>query len=108
VLEAALKKRGDDKPPVEELLLAWAYLDAKQADRAEEPWRKATAWLDRGQEAVRAANVMARHPGRVLPGVAPLLVPPSEPRYNPFEWETWYEIDVLQRELSPRFERKKP
>jgi len=29
VLEAALKDRGDDRSPVEELLLAWAYLDTK-------------------------------------------------------------------------------
>ena len=62
VLEAALKDRGDDQPPVEELLLAWAYLDTKQADRAKALWTKATAWLDRGQEAVRAANVVGRCP----------------------------------------------
>jgi hypothetical protein len=28
VLEAALKERGADQPPVEELLLAWAYDEA--------------------------------------------------------------------------------
>ena len=39
VLEAALKDRGDDQPPVEELLLAWAYLDTKQADKATAPPR---------------------------------------------------------------------
>jgi hypothetical protein len=32
VLEAALKDRGDDQAPVEDLLLAWAYLDTKQSD----------------------------------------------------------------------------
>jgi Tfp pilus assembly protein PilF len=47
VLEAALKERDDDQPPVEELLLAWAYHETKQADKATELWRKATAWLDR-------------------------------------------------------------
>ena len=70
LLEAALKERGDDKPPVEELLLAWAYLDTKQADKAKELWTKATAWLDRGQETVRAANVAAMLPGSVLSGLA--------------------------------------
>ena len=108
VLEAALKERGDDKPPVEELLLAWAYLDTKQADKAKELWTKATAWLDRGQEAVRAANVAATLPGGVLPGVALLFAPPADPRYNAFDWETWHELDVLRRELAPRFEAKKP
>ena len=34
VLEGTLKERGEDKPPAEELLLAWAYLDTKQTDKA--------------------------------------------------------------------------
>jgi hypothetical protein len=93
---------------VEELLLAWAYLDTNRADQAQELWRKATAWLDRQQEAVRAANVAAALPGGVLPGVAPLFVPPADPRYNAFDWETWHELDVLRRELAPRFAAAQP
>jgi dipeptidyl aminopeptidase/acylaminoacyl peptidase len=85
-LEVALKERGDDKPPVEELLLAWAYLDTKQPDMAKELWTKAMAWLDRG----------------------PANEPTADPRYNAFDWETWHELDVLRRELAPRFEAKKP
>ncbi len=108
VLEAALKDRGNDKPPVEELLLAWAYHETKQADRAKESWTKATAWLDHGQEAVRAANVVGTLPGSLLPSVAMLWAPPADPRYNAFDWETWHELDVLRRELAPRFEAKKP
>jgi len=108
VLEATLKDRGDDRPPVEELLLAWAYFDTNQADKAKDLWTKATAWLDRGQEAVRAANVVGALPGGVLPGVALLFAPPADPRYNAFDWETWHELDVLRRELAPRFEAKKP
>jgi hypothetical protein len=107
VLEAALKERGADKPPAEELLLAWAYLDKKQPDKAKEIWTQATAWLDRGQEAVRAANVVGVLPGGEFQGAAMLLAPPADPRYNPFDWETWHEIDVLRRELAPRFEAKK-
>jgi len=41
--------------------------------------------------------------GGVLPGVAPLFAPAADPRYNAFDWETWHEIDVLRRELAPRF-----
>jgi len=108
VLEAALKDRGDDRPPVEELLLAWAYLGTKQADKAKALWTKATAWLDRGQEAVRAANVVGVLPGGVLPGVAPLFAPPADPRYNAFDWETWHEIDVLRRELAPHLAGRNP
>jgi hypothetical protein len=36
-----------------------------------------------------------------------LFTPPG-PRYTPFDWETWHEIDVLRRELAPRFEAKQP
>jgi WD40 repeat protein len=107
VLEAALKERGDDKPPAEELLLAWAYLDTKQPGKAKALWAKATAWLDQGQQTVRAANVVGALPGGLVPGAA-LFAPPADPRYNPFDWETWHEIDVLRRELAPRFEAKQP
>jgi hypothetical protein len=56
VLEAALKDREDDKQPVKELLLAWSYLDTKQADKAKELWTKALAWLDRGPGPVPAVR----------------------------------------------------
>ena len=108
VLQAALKARGDDKPPVEELLLAWAYLDTNQADKAKDLWAKATSWLDNGQEAVRAVNVVGSLTCCVLSGVSSLFAPPTHPRYNAFDWETWHELDVLRRELAPRFEAKKP
>jgi WD40 repeat protein/tRNA A-37 threonylcarbamoyl transferase component Bud32 len=108
VLEAALKERGDDKPPAEELLLAWAYLDTKRPGKAKELWTKATAWLGRGQEAVRAANAVGTLPGGIIPGMATLFAPPADPRYNAFDWETWHEIDVLRRELAPRFEAEQP
>jgi hypothetical protein len=108
VLEGALKDRGDDPPPVEELLLAWAYLDTGQADKAKALWTKATAWLDSQQEAVRAAVLAGTLPAGALLGVAPLFVAPTHPRYNTFDWETWHEIDVLRRELAPRFAANKP
>jgi hypothetical protein len=108
VLEAALKDRGDDPPPVEELLLAWAYLDTGHADKAKALWTKATAWLDGQQEAVRAANLAGTLPAGALPGMAPLLVAPTHPRCSAFDWETWHELDVLRRELAPRFAAQKP
>jgi WD40 repeat protein len=108
VLEAALKERGDDPPPVEELLLAWAYLDTNQADKARALWAKAMAWLDGGQEAVRAADLAGTLPAGALPGVAPLFVLPTHPRYSAFDWETWHELDVLRRELAPRITANAP
>ena len=38
-------------PTLEELLLAWAYLDTGEADKAKVLWAKATARLDGAQEA---------------------------------------------------------
>jgi hypothetical protein len=108
VLEADLKERVGDKPPVEELLLAWAYHETKQADKAKEQWSIATAWLDRGQEADRAAKLVGTLSAGKLSGLVPLFAPPADPRYNAFDWETWHELDVLRRELAPRFEAKKP
>jgi eukaryotic-like serine/threonine-protein kinase len=102
LLEAAQGERGDGSPPVEELLLAWAYLDTSRPDKAKEEWTKATRWLDSRQEAVRAANVIATVPG-VLPGVTSLFAPPADPRYRALDWETWHELEVLRRELAPRF-----
>jgi hypothetical protein len=37
-----------------------------------------------------------------------ILAPPADPRYNPFDWETWHEIDVLRRELAPRIDANQP
>jgi hypothetical protein len=37
-----------------------------------------------------------------------VFAPPTHPRYNAFDWETWHELDVLRRELAPRFEAKEP
>jgi hypothetical protein len=52
-------------------------------------WTKVTAWLDRKQEKTRTDD----------------NAPPADPRYNAFDWETWHELDVLRRELAPRFQK---
>ena len=66
------------------------------------------AWLDGQQEAVRAADLAGTLPAGSLPGMAPLFLAPTHPRYSAFNWETWHEIDVLRRELGPRFAVQKP
>ena len=93
---------------MEELLLAWTYRDIDQPDKAKTLWAKTTAWLDGQQEAVRAADLAGTLPAGVLPGVAPLFLAPTHPRYSAFDWETWHELDVLRRELAPRFAAKAP
>jgi hypothetical protein len=42
------------------------------------------------------------------PGADNWYPAPPHPRYSAFDWETWYEIDVLRRELTPRFAGQQP
>ena len=55
-----------------------------------------------------AANVLGTLSAGVLPSVAPLFASHSYPRYNAFDWKTWQELDVLRRDLTPRFVKKTP
>jgi hypothetical protein len=57
---------------------------------------------------MRAVNVAGSMSPGVLPGAAPLFVRPTHSRDNAFDWETWHELDVLRRELAPRFAAKGP
>jgi len=60
--------------------------------------------------AATGAALVAWTPPRAIAQAATgnAAAPPADPRYNAFDWETWHEIDVLRRELSPRLEAKKP
>ena len=83
-----LASRPATSPPVEELLLAQAYLDLKQPDEAKRFCRAATDWLDR-----------PRDPKDNL-GVG--FAPNGDPRRNPFDWEVWHECDVFRAEVERR------
>jgi hypothetical protein len=37
-----------------------------------------------------------------------LFLAPTHPRNSAIDWETWHELDVLRRELGPRFTPQKP
>jgi len=81
-----LAARPATSPPVEELLLAQAYLDLKQPDEARRFYRMATERLDR-----------PRDPKDNL-GVG--FAPNGDPRRNPFDWEAWHECDVFRSEVE--------
>jgi WD40 repeat protein len=81
-----LASRPATSPPVEELLLAQAYLDLKQPDEAKRFYRAATEWLDR-----------PRHP-KDSPGGA--LEPVDDPCHNLLNWEEWHECDVIRAEVE--------
>jgi eukaryotic-like serine/threonine-protein kinase len=84
--------RRSASPPVEELLLAQAYLDLKQPDRAKSFTKTATEWLDR-----------PRDPND---GMGDSFQPGEDPRRNPFDWESWHECDVFRAEVERRLAGK--
>jgi hypothetical protein len=87
-----MASRPATSPPVEELLLAQAYLDLKQPDEARRFYRAAAEWLDRPPD-----------PGDNL-GVG--FAPNGDPRRNPFDWEAWHECDVFRAEVERRIAGK--
>ena len=92
MLFACLLGRPATSPPVEELLLARAYLDLNQPDEAKRFHRTATEWLDR--------------PRNARDGFGVALEPVDDPRHNPFDWEVWLECDVFRAVVEGRFAGK--
>ena len=62
----------------------------------------------RYRQPLQITSALGALPSGPLVGITELFTPPADPRYNAFDWETWHELDVLRRELAPRFEAKKP
>ena len=90
------------KPPVEEFLLAQAYLDLKQLDEAKRFYRAATDWLERYERPVQAMNIVSHHALSPWMGLGQAFVPIDDPRRNPFDWESWLECDVFRAEVEQR------
>jgi hypothetical protein len=101
-LMLALSLRPKDRPPVEELLLALAYLEDDQPDEAAKWHARAVAWLDRYQQPMQLMSALGAFPGGVWQGAAELVKRPVDPRYNSFDWETWYECEVFRNEVEAR------
>jgi hypothetical protein len=92
LLFACLLSRPATSPPVEELLLAQAYLDLKQPDEAKRFYKVATDWLDRPRDPKDNLGVGS--------------APNGDPRRNPFDWEAWHECDVFRLECERRLSGK--
>jgi hypothetical protein len=103
-LTLALGLRPRDRPPVEELLLALAYIDLDANHRAEaDKWHaRAIAWLDRYRLPLQLTSALARTPGAPLCGLVGLWATPADPRYSAADWETWYECEVFRAEVEAR------
>ena len=87
-------------PPVEELLLARAYLALNQPDEAKRFYRVAAEWLDRAGQPIRAANIVTHCALTPWAGLGAAGAPVEDLRRNPFDWESWHECDVFRAEVE--------
>jgi hypothetical protein len=90
------------KPPVEELLLAQAYLDLKQLDEAKRYYRAAANWLELYERPIQAMNIVSHSALNPWAGLGEAFAPVDDPRRNPFDWESWHECDVFRAEIGAR------
>ena len=105
-LTNALNMREADKPPVEELLLALAYADAKQPAVAAKWQAKAVAWLDKYEKSMQVASMLGTASTDKWGSLLELVRKPTDPRYNSFDWETWHECDVFRAEVEQKLAGK--
>jgi hypothetical protein len=107
LLQARLKARPKDAPPVEELLLALAYHALDQPDEARRYLARTTAWLDQGQLPLQATALVGAL-GTGWPAALPLTqVRPSHPRLHPLDWETRLELEALRAEAEKALATRK-
>ena len=102
LLFECLLSRPANSAPVEELLLAHAWLDMDQRDDALRFYRTAIDWLDRPRNPIRAANIVSHSALNPWPALVEAFVPTDDPRRHPFDWESWHECDVFRSNLEKR------
>jgi hypothetical protein len=95
LLTGVLQERPEPAPPVEQLLLAKAHLALDEFDEAKGYHQAAVDWLDRAPEPGPATDVFKQ-----LKTLFEIPKPLDDPRYNPFDWESWHECDVFRAEFE--------
>ena len=99
-LEMATKKRGPDAPPIEELLLALAYLRMDKPAEARKYQKIAIAWIQRKSEPVRASALVGLAGRNPLQALVCLAVNPADPRLVPLAPRTARELTALLDEFE--------
>ena len=97
-----LASRPATRPPVEELLLARAYLDLKQPPEAKHFYQAAVEWLDRAGQPIRVVNIVSHSTLGLWAGLVAAVAPAEDARRNPFDWEAWHECDVFRAAVERR------
>ena len=105
-LTVALALRRPDHLPVEELLLALAHAKAGRLDEAKALHAKAVGWLDRYRRPMQAASTLGTASTAGWGASLELVRDQADPRYNPFDWETWYECQVFRAEVEGLLAKK--
>jgi hypothetical protein len=99
VLRAAIRNRVNDRPPIDELLLALALIRLERRDEARELLTKAAAWMDDGTAPQRLASLLVARPAGPLAALASVARVPDL-RLNPLDPFTAHELEVLRREAE--------
>ena len=106
LLFECMLSRPATSPPVEELLLAQAYLDLQDPTEAKRFHRAAAEWLDRPCRPIRLANVISHCAMSPWAGLGQAFAPVDDPRRDPFDWESWHECDVFRQAVERRLAGK--
>ena len=99
-LQAAIQKRDRDAPPVEELLLALAHVQAKQPAEARKYLQTAVAWMDRGDLPGKITPLVGLAAGGPLAALGGMAGPPPDPRLEPLYRQTAHELTALRAEAE--------
>lgn len=59
-------------------------------------------WLDRYRLQMQVLSALGAFPAGAFQGATELLKQRVNPRYNAFDWETWYECEVFRAEVEAR------
>ena len=78
------------------------FADLKQLDEARRWLDIATAWIDRYKQPLQITSALGCAPSGPLFAATELVKTPLDPRYNPFDWETWHELDVFRHEAEAK------
>lgn len=95
LLTEVSQERPETAPPVEQLLLAKAHLALNELEEAKRFHQAAVDWLDKPHELGPTTGVIEQ-----LKTLFKIPKPLDDPRYNPFEWESWHECDVFRADVQ--------
>jgi hypothetical protein len=105
-LYLSLLGRRFNQPPIEEFLIAQALIDLKKPDEAKRYYQSAVDWMDKARRPLQIANIVTSAQNGGWQAIAELHPMVNDPRYNEFDWESWYECDIFRARVEKSFQPK--